>query len=73
MQDAYNALHATTDLKRRSGGNVTHTTETTKHANTSSFFAASSRVPTKDHAPDAGSSRFHSSSNSYAITPAIRT
>ena len=50
-----------------------HTTETTKHANTCGFFAASSRVRTNDHAPYAGSSKFRSSSNSYASRPAIGT
>ena len=50
-----------------------HTTETTKHTDTRGFFAASSRMRTNDHAPDAGSLRLRSSSNSYAIRPAIRT
>ena len=66
-------LNATTGLQRRSGGNVVHTTQTTKHVNTRGFFPARSQVFTNDHFPYAGSSRFHSSSNSYAIRPAIRT
>ena len=60
-------------LQRRGGGNSKHATDTTKHTNTRGFFAATSRVRTNDHAPDAGSSRFRSSSNSYAIRPAIST
>ena len=72
VQDASSALYAPTDLKRQSGGNIAKTTQSTNHAYTRGFFAASSRVRTGDHALDAGSSRFHSSSNSYANRPAIR-
>ena len=68
-----NAHRATMGLQRRGGGNSTHTTETTKHTNTRVFFAARSRLRTRDHAPHAGSSRFLYSSHSYAIRPAIRT